>query len=124
MVADEQSDNLCICSRDRNDVVLLTEFILKLVVVSNNSIVDNSDSTAMIEVRMRINISFITVGGPTSMADCDVVIMFGGSLDTHTLDTISTKAIWTCKLGRAPLCLILFVMGDRYNTTGVVASAL
>ena len=45
------------------------------MVIPNNTVVNNCDTSLVIEVRMSINISLITVGGPASMSDSDVVVV-------------------------------------------------
>ena len=45
------------------------------MVISNDAVVDYSDATLVVEVRMSIDISLITVGGPARMSDRHVVVV-------------------------------------------------
>lgn len=45
------------------------------MVVTYDAIVDETDPIFVVEVRMRINISLITMSGPSCMTDPDVMIM-------------------------------------------------
>ena len=102
--------------------MLLTEFCFQFVVVANYAVVHNSDSPSMVEMRMRIHISFVTVSGPPCVSNAYVVIMLRSALYSHALDAISTEPIRASKLSEDPLWFVLLVTRDRDNTTGVIAS--
>lgn len=122
LVTDEQSYNLGVGARDRYDVMLLFQLHLKLVVVSNDAIVHDGDSSTMIEVWMSINVRLVTMCGPSSVPDSHVVIMLCSTLNRHALDAVTTESVGASKLSADPLGLILLVFGYRNDATGVVAA--
>ena len=73
--------------------MLLLQLGLKLVIITNDAVVDDSDATGMIKVRVRIHVRLVTMSSPAGVPDGDVVVVFRGAMDADTLDTIATKAI-------------------------------
>ena len=78
----------------------------------------------MVEMRMSIHISFVTMSGPPSVSNAYVVIMLRSALDSHALDAISAEPIAASKLGEDPLRFVFLVTRDRDYATGVIASGL
>ena len=76
----------------------------------------------MVEMRMRIHISLVTVSGPPCVSNAYVVIMLRSALDSHALDAITTESIRASKLGEDPLWFVLLIPSDRDYATGVIAS--
>lgn len=73
--------------------MLLLQLGLKLVIITNDAVVDDSDATGMIKVRVRIHVRLVAMSSPAGVPDGDVMVVFRGAMDTDTLDTIATKAI-------------------------------
>ena len=92
------------------------------MVVANDSVMDNSDTPSMVEMRMGIHISFVAVSGPPCVSNAYVVIMLGSALYGHALDAISSEPIRASKLSQDPLWFVFLVTRDRDYTTGVIAS--
>ena len=92
------------------------------MVIADDSIMHNGDSPTMIKVGVCIDICFVTVSCPSCVTDCDVVIVFRSSMDSHALDAISTEAVGAGELGQNPRGLVLCIPGYRHNTARVVAS--
>ena len=92
------------------------------MVVANDAVMDNSDSPSMVEMRMCINISLVTVSGPPCVSNAYVVIMLRSALDSHALDAITSEPIAASKLGEDPLRFVLLVTRDRDYTAGVITS--
>ena len=74
-MANQQSHDFCIRARDRMNIMLFNQLVFQLMVISNDAVVDYSDATLVVEVRVSIDISLITVGGPACMSDCHVVVV-------------------------------------------------
>ena len=102
--------------------MLLTKLSLQFVVVANDAVMDNSDSPSMVEMRMCINISLVTVSGPPCVSNAYVVIMLSSALNGHSFDAISTEPIRASKLSEDPLRFVFLVTRDRDYTAGVIAS--
>ena len=102
--------------------MLLTKLGLQFVVVANDAVMDNSDSPSMVEMRMCINISLVTVSGPPCVSNAYVVIMLSSALNGHSFDAISTEPIRASKLSEDPLRFVFLVTRDRDYTAGVIAS--
>ena len=73
--------------------MLLLQLGLKLVIITNDAVVDDSDATGMIKVRVCIHVRLVAMSSPAGVPDGDVVVVFRGAMDADTLDTIATKAI-------------------------------
>ena len=102
--------------------MLLFQLYLKLVVVPDDAIVHDGDSSTMIEMRMSIDIRLVTMRGPSSVPDRHVMIMLRGTLHRHALDAVTTESVRASKLSTDPLSLILLVLGNRNDAAGVVAA--
>ena len=63
------------------------------MVVCYDSVVNKGYSLLVVEVGMGINVCFITVGGPSGVADSNEVIMLWGSLNSHSFYAVSTESI-------------------------------
>ena len=104
------------------NIMLFNQLVFQLMVISNDAVVDYSDAPLVIEVRMSIDISLVTVRGPTRMSDRHIVVVLCSTLYSHPLDAVTTKAIRASKLSDAPLRVAFFVAGNRGDTAGVVPS--
>ena len=60
--------------------MLFFEFSLELVVVSDDAVVDDCDTSTVVKVRMSINIRLITMSSPPRVSNRDIVIMLRSSL--------------------------------------------
>ena len=121
-MANQQSHDFCIRARDWMNIMLFNQLVFQLMVISNDAVVDYSDAPLVIEVRMSIDISLVTVRGPTRMSDRHIVVVLCSTLYSHPLDAITTKAIRARKLSDAPLGVAFFVTSNRGDTAGVVPS--
>lgn len=102
--------------------MLLTQLSLELVIVANDSVVNDCDSPTMVEMGVRIDICLVTVRGPPSMTDCHVMIMRLRSLNSHPLYAIAAEPVCRSELSRDPGWLTLFIISDRNDTAAVVAT--
>jgi hypothetical protein len=55
--------------------------------------VNKGYSLLVVKVGMGINVCFITVGGPSGVADSNEVIMLWGSLNGHSFYAVSPNSI-------------------------------
>jgi len=74
------STNLSISLTLWNDVILFLQFILQLEIVGDNTVVHESKSIFVIEMRMSVDVCFVSVGGPSSVTNSYEVIMLSLSL--------------------------------------------
>ena len=73
--------------------MLLLQLGLELVIITDDAVVNDSDATSVIKVRVRIHVRLVAVSSPAGVPDGNVVVVFRGAMDADTLDTIATKAI-------------------------------
>lgn len=74
------STNLSIGLTLWNNVILFLQFILQLEIVGDNTVVHESKSIFVIEMRMSVDVCFVSVGGPSSVTNSYEVIMLSLSL--------------------------------------------
>lgn len=92
-------DYLCISLRFEFNLVLLNQSLLQLVIVSNDSIVNQSKAVLVVEMRMSIPIRLIAVGCPSCVPNANGVIVQLSANLTNSLDAIAAETICTRKLG-------------------------
>ena len=88
------------------------KFCQKVVIVGNNSIVNNSDSLLVIEVRMSIDVSLVSVSGPPGVTNAYLVIVTRHSLHEHALDAIAAKSVRGGKLGQDKFRVPFLILRD------------
>ena len=121
-MTDQKSDNLRVRPRDGNNIVQLFQLPLQLVVVANDSVVHDCDAPAMIEMWMRINVRLVSMGRPASMSDGDIVVVLRCTLHGHALDAVATESVRAGELSAYPDGFVLFILGNRDNSTGVISA--
>lgn len=91
--ANQDGNDFGVSPTDWLKSVYLVQFCFKLVVVCNDSIVNQSDSVLMVEMRVSVYVSFVTVGGPSRMTNSNAVIVSGSSFYCHAFDAIASKPV-------------------------------
>jgi hypothetical protein len=99
------------------------EFLHEVVVICNDSVVHDSDAFLGVEVRMGVDVGLVSMGSPSGVADGDLVVVSAHSLHLHALDAIASEAVRGSEFSQIKFSLALFILRDRYHSTGVVASA-
>ena len=102
--------------------MLLFKFRLEFVVISNDAIMDHCNATSMIKVRVSIYVSLVSVSGPASVTNTNVVVVLGRAMDTDSLNAVTTETIRACKLGQLPFGFTLIVFCDRNDAARVISS--
>lgn len=71
---------------------------LKLVVVLNQTIVDQGYALLVVIVGVGVYVSLVSVGGPAGVAKAYAMLMSPAALQLHSLYAISPEAIARCEL--------------------------
>ena len=73
---------------------------------------------------MRIDISLVSVSGPTRVSNSYIMIVFSSTLNRHALDAVAAESVGAGKFSQDPLRLVFFVTSNGHDTTRVVAARL
>ena len=104
--------------------MLLPQLGLKLVVVADDAVVDDGDAATVVEVRVRVDVRLVAVGGPARVPDRHVVVVARRPLHAHPLDAVAAVPVRARELRAHPNRFVLVVARDRDDTAGVVAATL
>ena len=94
------------------------------MVVTDYTIMNESYSSLSIEVRMCIDVCFVTMCGPSRVPNSNTVIVTLCTLYSNSFDAVSTESICACKLGSMKLGFLLFIVVNRDYAARIVATTL
>jgi len=104
-----------------NDPMVLLEGELELVVIWDNSVVDECNSLFVVEVRVGIHVSLVSVSGPPGVPDANKMVMLSFAFKLQPLDAVSSESVSGCEFVHLELSAFLI---DRDNPTWIVSSWL